>query len=119
MGIHLRNKGDKKKLILDLINSRLFLTPGHKTEVFCLAAEEARELCIPIVTMGYGCLYERVEHGVTGFIAKNRSEFIDYAYEILTNDKTYLDLKRNLIEMKNSRNYSHVRNDFLNILNNE
>ena len=118
-GVHLRNKGDKKKLILDLINSRLFLTPGHKTEVFCLAAEEARELCIPIVTMGYGCLYERVEHGVTGFIAKNRSEFINYAYEILTNDKTYLDLKRNLIEMKNSRNYSHVRNDFLNILNNE
>ena len=118
-GIHLRNKGDKKKLILDLINSRLFLTPGHKTEVFCLAAEEARELCIPIVTMGYGCLYERVEHGITGFLAKDQSEFINYAHEILTNDKTYLDLKRNLIEMKNSRNYSHVKNDFLNILNNE
>ena len=65
-----------KKLILDLINSRLFLTPGHKTEVFCLAAEEARELCIPIVTMGYGCLYERVEHGVTGFIAKNQANLL-------------------------------------------
>ena len=28
------------------------LVPGHKGEVYCLAAEEARELCIPIVTLG-------------------------------------------------------------------
>ena len=33
------------------MQSRLFITPGHKTEVFCLAAEEARELCIPIVPL--------------------------------------------------------------------
>ena len=119
MGIHLRNKGDKKKLILDLINSRLFLTPGHKTEVFCLAAEEARALCIPIVTMGYGCLYERVEHGITGFVAQNKKEFIEYTNLILNDNKTYYKLRDNLIKKKNSRNYSHVRNDFLNILNNE
>ena len=52
------------------------LNPGHKGEVFCLAAEEAKELCIPIVTMGYGSLKERVDHGVTGYIAKNKNEFI-------------------------------------------
>ena len=46
------------------------LVPGHKGEVFCLAAEEARELCIPIVTLGYGSLYERVIHNKTGFLAK-------------------------------------------------
>ena len=52
-GIIIRNKSDKKFLIEELKKSKLFITPGHKTEVFCLAAEEARELCIPIVTMGY------------------------------------------------------------------
>jgi glycosyltransferase involved in cell wall biosynthesis len=104
-------------LIKDLLNSKIFLTPGHKTEVFCLAADEARELCIPIVTMGYGCLYERVEHNKTGFIAKNKQEFVNYANLILKNDKVYLELRNNLIKRRNSRNYNHVKNDFIKILN--
>lgn len=116
-GIKLRVKGDKQSLIKDLINSRLFITPGHKTEVFCLAAEEAKELCIPIVTMGKGCLYERVEHGKTGFIAKNQAEFINYSKDVLSNTKIYLDLRKNLIKMKGSRNYSHVKMDLIKILN--
>ena len=74
------------------------MSPGHKTEIFCLAAEEARELCVPIVTMGYGSLYERVDHGITGFIAKNRDEFINFSVSILTNDDLYLKLKNNLIK---------------------
>ena len=114
--INLRKKGDKNLLIQDLIKSRLFITPGHKTEVFCLAAEEAKELCLPIVTMGYGCLYERVNHGVTGFIAKNMREFIDYSLSILNDDNLYLELKKNLIKIKNLRNYENVKNDLINIL---
>ena len=49
----------------------MLLVPGHKAELYCLAAEEARELCVPIVTMGIGSLYERVEHEKTGYIAKS------------------------------------------------
>ena len=113
----LRKKGDKNLLIDDLINSRVFLTPGHKTEVFCLAAEEARELCIPIVTMGFGSLYERVEHGLTGFVAKNKKEFIEFTNLILNDNNTYYKLKENLIKRKNSRNYSHVKNDLIKLLN--
>ena len=115
--IHLRIKGDKEKLIDDLINSKLFLTPGHKTEVFCLAAEEARELCLPIVTMGYGCLYERVEHEKTGFIAKNKKEFIEYSNLILNDDSVYLNLKKNLYEIRNSKNYALVKKNLLKLLN--
>ncbi len=113
----LRKKSDKNLLIDDLINSRVFLTPGHKTEVFCLAAEEARELCIPIVTMGFGSLYERVEHGLTGFVAKNKKEFIEFTNLILNDNNTYYKLKENLIKRKNSRNYSHVKNDLIKLLN--
>ena len=115
--IFLRKKGHKDKLIKELMNSRLFLTPGHKTEVFCLAAEEARELCVPIVTMGYGCLYERVMHGKTGFIAKNSQEFIDYSNLILNDDNLYLELKNNLFKLRNNRNYSMVKNDLLKLIN--
>ena len=104
-------------LINDLKRSRLFLTPGHKTEVYCLAAEEARELCVPIVTMGFGCLYERVEHGITGFVAKNKKEFIEYSNLILNDDTIYLDIKKNLFKKRNIRNYSNVKNDLLRLLN--
>ena len=69
------------------------MNPGHKGEVFCLAATEAKELCLPIVTMGYGALNERVEHGITGFIAMNQNEFINYSLDILNNDETYKKLK--------------------------
>ncbi len=114
--IFLRKKESKNLLIRDLISSRLFITPGHKTEVFCLAAEEARELCIPIVTLGYGSLYERVDHGLTGFIARNRNEFISYAIDILVDDNLFLTLKKNLLNKRNSRNFSQVKEDLIKLL---
>ena len=115
--IIVRCKGDKQLLIKDLLNTKLFLSPGHIGEVFCLAAEEARELCIPIVTMGHGSLYERVEHNVTGFIASNKEDFIRYSINILNNDDLYKQLRMNLINKRNSRNYNNVKKDFLKILN--
>ena len=118
--IFLRNKGNKKYLIDELKNSRLFITPGHQTEVFCLAAEEARELCVPIVTMGKGSLYERVEHERTGFIAKDETQFIHYSNLVLTEDKIYHELRKNLFKKRNSRNYKNVKEDLIKILfNNE
>ena len=112
-GVFLRKKVNKKLLIDELKNSKLFISPGHKTEVFCLAAEEARELCVPIVTMGYGALKERVEHGVTGYIARNKNEFIDYSVKILNDDFLYKKLKKNLFLKKNLRSYKNVSDDFL------
>ncbi len=114
--IFLRLKSDKSHLINELKNSKLFITPGHKTEVYCLAAEEARELCVPIVTMGYGCLYERVVHEKTGFVAKNKKEFIDYSNLILNDDDAYMKIKKNLFNKRNSRNYSNVKDDLIKIL---
>jgi len=116
LSIKIREKSDKKKLIEDLLNSRVMLNPGHRGEVFCLAAEEAKELCLPIVTMGYGSLYERVEHGKTGFIAKNFNEFIYYSIEILNDKKTYFELKNNLINLRGKRTYKNVAMDFVKIL---
>ena len=114
--VKLRVKGNKIDLIKDLLNSRVLLNPGHKGEVFCLAAEEARELCVPIVTMGYGCLKERVDHKITGFIAKNFSEFIDYSIQLLNDNEIYFKIKKNLIKKRNTRNYKNVAEDLLKII---
>ena len=114
--VKLRLKGNKSDLIKDLLNSRVLLNPGHKGEVFCLAAEEARELCVPVVTMGYGSLKERVDHKVTGFIAKNFSEFIDYSIRLLNDKELYFKIKKNLIKKRNTRNYKNVAEDLLKII---
>ena len=115
--ISIRNKASKGDLINDLKSSRIMLVPGHKGEVYCLAAEEARELCIPIVTMGYGSLYERVVHNETGYIAKNLDEFVNYSHKLLNDDELYLKFKKNLYKLRNSRNFSDVANDLLKIIN--
>ena len=114
--VFIRKKGDKMDLIKDLKSSRIMLTPGHKGEVFCLAAEEARELCIPIITLGYGSLYERVIHNKTGFIAKNIIEFSNYTNRLLNDDALYLEIRKNLFKLKNTRNFSHVAKEFLDII---
>jgi len=116
MNVKLRVKSDKNKLIDELKNSRVMLNPGHKGEVFCLAAIEAKELCLPIVTMGYGALKERVEHGVTGYIANNQNEFIDYSLDILNNDETYKKFRNNLFNKRGMRTYKNVAEDLINII---
>ena len=43
-----RDMLNQKDYLNNIKNSRLMLIPGHKAELFCLAAEEARELCIQL-----------------------------------------------------------------------
>ena len=103
--IYPRITGNRKTLINDLIPSRMLLIPGHEAELFCLAAEEARELCLPIITLGIGSLSERVNHGVTGFIAKNNNEFSQYALNIFNDDKLWNDLRLNLLNLRGKKTW--------------
>ena len=113
-GIFKRETGHQQKLVTDLKNSRLYLIPGHKAELFCLAAEEARELCIPIITLGIGCLKERVEHGVTGYIAKTKDEFVKYTFELFNNDAKWNFFRNNLIKKRSLRTWDKVAEDLIN-----
>ena len=103
--IYNRNFGTQKELISDLISSKVFLIPGHKAELFCIAAEEARELCIPTVTLGIGSLSERIIHNKTGFIAKNENQFSKYTLELFSNINTWNEIRNNLISMRNKSNW--------------
>ena len=111
-----RQMKSQKDLINDLLKSRVFLVPGHKAELFCLAAEEARELCIPIVTMGIGSLYERVTHGNTGFIAQNEDEFAYFTLELFKNNNLWRDIRSNLINLRASYTWSNCSNHLLKII---
>ena len=112
-----REFGNKSKLISDISNSRIFLIPGHKAELYCIAAEEARELCVPIVTLGIGCLKERVIHGKTGFLAKNENEFVDYTFKLFEDDNLWNEMRHNLFLLRGSKQWNNIANKFLNKIN--
>ncbi len=108
-----RKFGDKTHLIADLSKSRMLLIPGHKAELYCISAEEARELCIPIITLGIGCLKERVIHEKTGLIAKNEKEFADYTLQLFNNENMWNNMKKNLFSLRGSKKWKDVANQFL------
>ena len=114
--IYFRKMDLKGNLIKDLLSSKMMLAPGHKAELFCLAAEEARELCLPIITLGIGSLKERVEHGKTGFIAKNYSEFAQYTLDLFKQDDLYNNLVKNLLELRGSKSWLNAAKNFLKII---
>ena len=111
--IYNRKFGDKIDLISDLCSSRMLLVPGHKAELYCISAEEARELCIPIVTLGIGCLAERIVHEKTGFVANNVKEFSDYTLQLFNNDDLWNSIKNNLLYLRGSKKWKKIANEFL------
>jgi len=108
----------KEDYVNDLSKARIVILPGHKAELFCLAALEAAELCIPIVTMGYGSLSERVEHGVTGLIAKNDKEFSNFIIELFKNDDLWSKLRNNLISRRGNNSWELATKKFFSIIKN-
>ncbi|EDZ60154.1 glycosyl transferase, group 1 family [Candidatus Pelagibacter sp. HTCC7211] len=111
--IYSRNFDNKISLLKDMLKSKVLLVPGHKGELFCIAAEEARELCIPIITLGIGSLSERVEHGITGFIAKNSDEFADFTLNIFNNYNLWNEIRNNLLNLRGSKKWKTVASNLL------
>lgn len=104
-GVKLRGTVPREVLLRELRAARVMLLPGHRDETFCMAAAEATEIGVPIVTLGIGSLRERVKHGVTGYIATNREEFIAYARAILSDDVLWRRLNKNCIEDRSLTNW--------------
>ena len=81
-----------------------------------MAAEEANQLCVPIVTLGIGSLSERVEHGITGFIANNEQEFATYTLNLFSNDDLWYKFRSNLIKKRKINTWSKVAEKLINQL---
>ena len=111
--VFLRNMTSRGGLIKDLLKSKILLLPGHKAELFCLAAAEAQELCIPIVTLGIGSLYERVEHNINGFIAKDNVEFANYTIQLFTDESLWLRMHNNMLANRGKKNWVDCTNDLM------
>ena len=96
---------EKNKLIEFLSSFRILIIPGHKGEVFCNVAEEAKALCIPIVTMGIGALKERVTNNYNGYVCNNFADFEEKILTLMNNDEIYLKFKKNLYNDRGSNKW--------------
>jgi glycosyltransferase involved in cell wall biosynthesis len=111
-----RSFDDKKLMITDLLKSKICILPGHKAELYCIAAEEAKELCIPIVTLGFGSLSERVDHNKNGLIAKTPQELGKFVIELFEDNVFYNLLRDNLKLERGSKNWAKITRNFYNII---
>lgn len=73
-------------LIAALRDARVMLYRGDPGETFCLAVAEAQALGVPAVVQPIGSLPERVQDGVTGFVAPDEESFVTRAVALLSGD---------------------------------
>ncbi len=108
-----RNTGSTDVLIKDLLKSNIFIIPGHKSELSCQAVEEAKELCIPTVTLGLGSLSDQIEHEKSGMIANNEDEFCDYIIHLFNDKSLYNKIKNYLIVNRGKKKWSVIAQNFI------
>lgn len=66
--------------------ARIMLYRGDPGETFCLAVAEAQALGLPAVVQPIGSLPERVQDGITGFVAPDDESFARQALALLSDD---------------------------------
>ncbi len=104
---------EKNELINFLKKFRILIIPGHKGEVFCNVAEEAKALCIPIITMGIGALSERVVNDYNGYLCNNLKDFENKIYHLLNNDDDYFRFRNNLMNDRGKNKWSDTTDSLI------
>ena len=85
-GVRLFAPVPRDTLIAALRQSRVMLYRGDENETFCMAVAEAQALGVPAVVQPLGSLPERVQNGITGFVAEDEQSFARYAIALLSGD---------------------------------
>jgi glycosyltransferase involved in cell wall biosynthesis len=111
--VFIREVIPKTLLFEEMRKGRAIFYRGDKAETFCLAVAEAQALGLPAVVCDLGSMKERVEDGVTGFVANNDKEFIDAALNILRDDILFNSMSNSSINKYQVFNWEIAANKFL------
>ena len=111
--IKLRSFVSRKQLMNELKNTRVFTYIGHKSDIWTLTVEEARQLCVPVVTFGIGSISDRVDNGFTGYIVKSDNEFASKVLNLMNDDALYLKLKKNMFESRGKLNWESIADEWI------
>lgn len=113
--IIIRDVLPKQDLFSEMKQGRAMFYKGDRAETFCLAVAEAQALGLPAVVCDLGSMKERVEHGVTGFIARSDDEFVKYANKVLQEEQLCAQLSIAAKKKYTEMNWVKAANQFLNI----
>ena len=111
--IKLRSFGTRKELMEELKNTRVFTYIGHKSDIWTLTIEEARQLCVPVVTYGIGSISDRVDHGNSGYVVRSDDEFADTVINLMNDKNLYLKLKKNMFQNRGRMNWASVADEWI------
>ena len=101
-GVNLYKPINRKSLMKKIFNSRAFLYQGSKEETFCMSLAEAQVIGIPAVVSDLGCMKERVIDKKTGFVCNSNRDFSDAAIKLLTDDKLWQKMHKNMLKKFNN-----------------
>lgn len=114
--IKTRKYVERKELLNELKETKVFVYTGHKSDVWTLTVEEAVQMCVPVVTFGIGSVSDRVKHGENGFLVKTDKEFAYYLKKILNDDSFYLNLKSKMFNNRGQRSWNDIADEWINRL---
>jgi glycosyltransferase involved in cell wall biosynthesis len=113
--ILIRDVLPKQELFSEMKQGRAMFYKGDRSETFCLAVAEAQALGLPAVVCDLGSMKERVDHGVTGFVARSDDEFVKYAIKVLQEEQLCEQLSIAAKKKYSELNWIKAANQFLDI----
>ncbi len=113
--IVIRDVLPKEELFSEMEKGRAMFYKGDRAETFCLAVAEAQALGLPAVVCDLGSMKERVEHGITGFVAQSDEEFVEYTNRVLIDDELCEKLSLAAKNKHSGMNWLKAANHFLSI----
>lgn len=111
-GITLHAPLPRAALHARIMQARCMLYPGDPGETFCLALAEAQAAGLPCVVMDRGAVAERINHGVTGFVARDAAGFIEAARALLGDDALWRRMHRAALARGVGPSWSEVAQHF-------
>jgi glycosyltransferase involved in cell wall biosynthesis len=111
-GVVLRGPVPKSQLVDELASARALLYRGDIGETFCSAVAEAQAMGVPAVLCDIACMPERVVQGETGYVARDRDQFIERALALLTDDALWRMQHRNCLEQQRSWGWDQAAAEF-------
>ncbi len=121
-GVRLKQPLADSKMVAVYYSARVHLYPVIKDEYYCSTLAESQSCGLPAVVGQFGGvrekfdlapIYERVQNGLSGYIAPDNDAFVNLSLELLDDDKTmYESLSRDAKILQSDRDWQTVAIDF-------
>lgn len=113
-GVELRAPVGPEERAAELAQTRVFLCPGDRREMFCMAAAEAQAMGVPAVVTDVAAMRERVVDRETGFVMRegDGAGFAGAAIRLLSDDAIWREQRDAALRYNRARGWDDVAADF-------